>query len=392
MDKTLLLVVLVLLYFPQSFAQPSEQEIIESKAQYLQPMYKKLFKEGRRNSVLNYMEIGSLAFKSGDINEAKIAFENAVRGIEVIYTDNPAAEKARSIWYEEAIKDFKGEPYERVMAYYYLGLVYLAEGDVENARAVFVSGLLQDAFAEEKQHRADFALMLYLSAWAAMKMDAEHLWTTSINRFSELRNGYPQPKTEDNVLVIVETGKSPRKLADGIGKYELVYRAGKKFKDTQAKVALNGVETRLLPVEDIYWQASTRGGRSIDRIVKGKVQFSDTSRNVGDSLAKTGNTLVEWSALNESSNSLQGFGTALSVVGLAAKVFSMNVETKADTRYWKSLPNTIHVQSLKVKNAENINTVVNALDKFGNVLNMPNMRTHTFNLPNNYTIIWAKSY
>jgi hypothetical protein len=70
----------------------------------------------------------------------------------------------------------------------------------------------------------------------------------------------------------------------------------------------------------------------------------------------------------------------------------MNVETKADTRYWKSLPNTIHVQSLKIKNVNNIKAVVNALDKFGNVLDMPNMKTHIYHLPNSYTIIWAKSY
>jgi len=390
MIKFLLIILLSLSTLSQSFAQVGEKKIIESKAKYLQPSYKKLFKQGRRNSVLNYMEIGSLAFKSGDLNEAKIAFDNAVRGIELIYKDNPASEKARSLWYEEAIKDFKGEPYERVMAYYYLGLTYLAEGDVENARAVFVSGLLQDAFAEEKQHRADFALMMYLSAWSAMKMNAEHLWSPSLVNFSELRNGYPLPKPEDNVLVIVETGKSPRKLADGIGKYELVYRQGKKFKDKQAQVTINNTETRLLPVEDIYWQASTRGGRAVDRIIKGKVEFSDTTSNVGDALARTGNTIIEWSALNESSNSLQSVGTAMSVVGLASKMFSLNVETKADIRYWKSLPNTIHVQSFKLNNVNNI--TVNALDKFGNILNMPNMQTYIYKVPNNYTIIWAKSY
>lgn len=385
--------ILSLFYLPVSFAQIDEQKIIESKKAYIQPLYKKLFEQGNRNSVLNYMEIGSLAFKSGDLKEAKIAFDNAVRGIEYIYKDNPASEKARSLWYAESEKDFKGEPYERVMAYYYLGLIYLAEGDIENARAVFISGLLQDAFAEEKQNRADFAIMMYLSAWSAMKMNAEHLWSTSIERFAELRAGYPLPKPKDNVLVIVETGKSPRKLADGIGKYELVYRRGKKFKDTQASIKINNDEIRLLPAEDIYWQASTRGGRNIDRIIKGKVEFSDRTSSVGDTLAKTGNTIVEWSALNQSSDSLKEVGTAMSVIGLASKMLSLNVETRADTRYWKSLPNTVHIQSLKVKNINDIsNVTVNALDKYGNVLNMAKMKTNVYRVAGKYTIIWAKSH
>ena len=384
-----LLVLFSFFLIGNSFAAQNPEDIVASKSDYLQPLYKKLFKSGQRNAVLNYMEIGSLAFKHKDLAEANIAFDNAIRNIELIYKDDPNIEKARSLWYEESIKDFKGEPYERVMAYYYRGLSYLIEGDVENARAMFVGGLLQDAFAEEKQHRADFAIMMYLSAWSAMKMNAEHLWESSLKGYQHLRPSFPLPKPDDNVLVIVETGKAPRKLADGIGKYELVYRKGKKFKDKQAQLTIKQTDTRLYPVEDLFWQASTRGGRAVDRIIKGKVQFSESSRNVGDALSQTGNTLVEWSALGDSSNTLQGLGTAISVIGLASKMVSLNIETKADTRYWKSLPNTIHVHSFK---SDNINDIqINALDKYGNVLSMKKLKTNIFPLPNKYTIIWAKS-
>ena len=384
-----ILLIVLLLSTTGAFAQ---QSVIESKSTYLQPSYIKLFKEGRRNAVLNYMEIGSLAFKSGDLREATIAFDHALRSIETVYLNNPSAEKARSLWYEESIKDFKGEPYERVMSYYYRGLIYLAEGDVENARATFVSGLLQDAFAEEQQHRADFAVMMYLSAWSAMKMNAEHLWSSSLEEFERLRPGFPLPKPEDNVLVIVETGKSPRKLADGIGKYELVYRKGKKFKDKQASMHYKNSDTKLYPVEDLFWQASTRGGRGVDRIIKGKVAFSDTTSHVGDALSQSGNTLVEWSALDSSADSLQDIGTAISVIGLASKMLSLNIETKADTRYWKSLPNTIHFHSFASDSVKDINNIkLNALDKYGNALPMKNFKTNIYSVADKYTIIWAKS-
>ncbi|MEC8183119.1 MAG: hypothetical protein VX123_13805 [Pseudomonadota bacterium] len=49
----------------------------------------------------------------------------------------PAAGLARSNFAREDVKDFKGEPFERAMVFYYLGLSYLALGDFENARASF---------------------------------------------------------------------------------------------------------------------------------------------------------------------------------------------------------------------------------------------------------------
>ena len=53
----------------------------------------------------------------------------ALDRIEAVYADNAKAEAARSKFTKENAKDFKGEPYERAMAYYYRGLAYLAEGD-----------------------------------------------------------------------------------------------------------------------------------------------------------------------------------------------------------------------------------------------------------------------
>ena len=48
------------------------------------------------------------------------------------------------------------------MAYYYRGVLYLRDGDYENARASFKGGMLQDGFAEEEQNRSDFALLSFL--------------------------------------------------------------------------------------------------------------------------------------------------------------------------------------------------------------------------------------
>ena len=123
---------------------------------------KKLQAEGEQNWVLNQMEIGTRQLWSGNLDGAGTAFTDAIRKIELVYSADPNATKARSLWHEEGSKSFKGEPYERAMAYYYRGLIYLRKGDYENARAAFRQGQLQDAFAEDDQFQSDFASLMFL--------------------------------------------------------------------------------------------------------------------------------------------------------------------------------------------------------------------------------------
>ena len=70
----------------------------------------------------------------------------------------PAAELARSNFAREDVKDFKGEPFERAMVFYYLGLSYLALGDFENARTSIKAGEYQDNLSRAEKYQADFAL------------------------------------------------------------------------------------------------------------------------------------------------------------------------------------------------------------------------------------------
>ena len=91
---------------------PAETSLIASKPAVLRADFENLFEEGQRNKVLNLMEIGIKAYRAGYRQEAKNTLTQARLEIENVYADSDAARKARSIWYEEAEKDFKGEPYE----------------------------------------------------------------------------------------------------------------------------------------------------------------------------------------------------------------------------------------------------------------------------------------
>lgn len=195
---------------PKEYARetlgPQEQAFVESKPVVLQAGFRNLFEEGERNKVLNLMEIGVTAYRAGYHDEAKRALEQARIEIETVYSDTEAARKARSIWYEEAEKDFKGEPYERAMVYFYLGLLYLEEADYGNARASFLSGLLQDAFAEEKQNSSDFAVFLYLAGWSALQMGSDELARQHFEELKLYRPDVPLPDGGANTLLIAETG------------------------------------------------------------------------------------------------------------------------------------------------------------------------------------------
>ena len=299
------------------------------------------------DQVLNLMEQGFRDFSSGSHQDARSAFDQALMRIETVFSDSESSRKARSLWYGEDNKAFKGEPYERAMAYYYRGLLYLMTEEYGNARASFVGGLMQDAFAEEAQNRSDFASLMMLSAWSARLMGSSHLEKDAFDELIRFRPDYEIPDQGHNTLVVVETGAAPRKLADGVGHYELVYRRGKGIEDLSVSLAYDG-GIKLYPLEDLFWQASTRGGRQVDRIVKGKAVFKSDNAAFGSGLSKVANKTLAFSSLFESSTEVAAISGALSLIGVGQMAMASKVDARVDTRYWSNLPELIHVTSLKL--------------------------------------------
>lgn len=336
---------------PTQYAERSlsaqEQERVIDAADTMQPLYRALYAEGRRNEVLNLMEIGAQHFHEGRYDEAERAFDVVIAEIESVYADNDAARRARSLWYEEAEKDFKGEPYERAMAFYYRGLLFLRSGDFDNARASFISGLIQDAFAEEEQYSADFALFLYLAGWAALQMGSPDLAEEHFNELRAFRPDFIEPAAEHNVLAILETGTSPRKLADGVGHYELVYRRGRGFEEDRAALTYNGTTLPAYPMEDIFFQASTRGGREVDRIIDGQVQFKRSTESFGTTLSSVSANSTVQALGGAAGGSMPGVLGGLTAISVGAMSLSAQANPRADTRYWQRLPDTVHVVTFR---------------------------------------------
>lgn len=340
--------------------------------------------QGKRNQVLNDMRLGLASMELGQTALAERLLDQALAEIETVYADNPDAAKARGLFTSELAKDFKGEPYERAMAYYYRGLLYLKAGDYDNARASFKGGFLQDSFAEEDQNRADFALLQFLQGWASRCRGNAVTAEDDFKEFQAINSGFPLPGKNDSVLVLAETGSAPVKhsVADTNGSTPKFLKFRRASATETARLSFTETiapppakkggkpaaappveETRQVPLtqlEDVYFQASTRGGRQFDSILAGKAQFKSASDTVGN-VALIGAAAAATYASGTSDPRHQRDAAAaagvLLLVGLAAKGIAEATEAEADIRYWDNLPDRVHAATLALPEGVNKLTV-----------------------------------
>lgn len=336
---------------PVTPPDPGMDAYLADKPEALKSAFARLRSEGRRNEVLNNMHLGVAAYRAGYRDIAKAALDRTLQGIETVYADSESAKQARSLWYEEGMKDFKGEPYERCMAYLYRGLMYMEDGDLENARAAFKSGIIQDSFAEEEQFRCDFALLIMLEALSSQRLGSVEVAREVYKELNKFRPDFSAPE-DANVLVLIETGTSPRKVSDGPGHGELKYRRGKNFTEKRVQVSLDGATFKAAyPMEDIYFQAATRGGRQIDKVLKDKVVFRERNLAMGSALSSVAETAMIMAPLANAGHAMgavQGVAGGLAVIGALQQYIAINAKPQADTRYWDNLPDMVHVALVKV--------------------------------------------
>lgn len=325
-----------------------EADAFAAKApEKLQPFYRALYLEGERNAVLNFNHLGLAAMETGQWDIAKKSFDQAIQRIDSIYADDENARQAKSIWNKEKVKDWKGEPYERAMAYYYRGLLYLKDGEFDNAAAAFRAADYQDTQAEQEAFQGDFGLMPFLAAWAQNCRGnagvAKDLYSQAISKDKAL-----QPLSiDERFLVLVDSGRGPVKYGDGKHKEVLKFRAAPDAKDSSVVVDAGG---KTLPVHlagDVQFQAETRGGRAVDGILNGKAQWKENTDSAGKVATSVGMASMQVGMMNNNDNMAQ-FGALASFAGLFAQVAAQAMTPEADIRAWGSLPGAIYVGSAEL--------------------------------------------
>ena len=311
----------------------------------LRPLFQRLYIEGERNATLNFQRIGMAALSIGEINNAEKAFEGAVARIELIYADNPEAQKAKSLWTAEKIKDFKGEPYERAMAYFDRGLVYAAKSDFQNARAMFKQADYQDTVAENEKYAGDFGLMPYMAGWASFCDGDTRAAKDYLAQAIKGDATYTNVAVDRPVLVLMESGRAPFKYGSGKAREILKWQAHDAPEQVAKKACTDysGASctvSTFVKGADIGFQATTRGGRPIDGVLGGKAAFKEGAEGVA-SFASTVGSVGMQTALATGNSDAAGIGLLGMFAGLIAQGVAQSTQAQADIREWEQLPANI---------------------------------------------------
>jgi hypothetical protein len=326
-----------------------------------------------RDRVLHDYRSAAMALRRGEYDDAKHWLDDAIARIGGIITNDADAAKARSLFNAERTKTFIGEPYERVMAYYYRGILYWRDGQPDNARACFRSGQVIDSDPENENYDADYVLLDYLDGLASAKLAGDGSDAYARAR-AQLPETIPLPPYDPaaNVLVFAEYGYGPRKYAAGDHGELLRFHAEDSPTRSARLVLDNGRRIVPLPMyDDLGYQATTRGGRVMDHILGNKAYFKAGADMAGD-VALAGAAIAydqsrrrERQGRDPDDERITAVG--LGILGVIGKVASAATQTEADTRQWNNLPQRLSFAALKLPPGEHAGRV-EFLDRDGNVL------------------------
>jgi tetratricopeptide (TPR) repeat protein len=287
-----------------------------------------------KDRVLWQCRAAAAAMRRGQFGEAKQLLDDALLTMGATLVGDKSAKKSRSYFSEESKKTFRGEPYERVMAYYYRGILYWMDGELDNARACFRSAQIQDADAETKQYAADYVLLDYLDGFATAKLGGDG--SDALQRASaESKFGNPPVYDKSaNTLFFVEFGQGPTKYATGEYQEELRFLPGRSVAQSAVVKIDNMQGLALRPYDDLSFQAMTRGGRVMDHVLANKAVFKSTTDTIGN-VGLIGGLAMAGASHDRT---MQEAGLGLAAAGLVGKIISAVTTPAADTRTWDNLP------------------------------------------------------
>ncbi len=256
------------------------------------------------------------------------------------YGKDRTAKKARGYFSDEASKTFLGEPYERAMAFYYRGLLYWQQGQLDNARACFRSAQIEDSDADGKEYAGDYVVLDYLDGLASHRLsgggsDAYLRATNSAKLVVPDRY-----ETVGNVLFFVDYGRAPEKYATGNYQEKLKLRDGGS-EAIEVILKANTQSIHLGAMDDLSYQATTRGGRVMDHILANQAVFKEATDTVGDVALVSGLILAQ-------DRNTQEAGLGIAAFGLVSKLFSAATSPRADTRTWDNLPKFLAFGSMRL--------------------------------------------
>lgn len=311
-------------------------------------LLKPLAQKADENFVLNNARLGSTALAAYDLDTAESAFLRAYEVMNSVGV-NDGGRTLGAVLVSENVKVWKGEPFDRAMVNFYLGLIYYMRHDYANARGAFENALFKlrdygegDVKTDQyKQAESNFALGYLMLARAYQRLGRDDLAQKNFQRLVELAPQL-QPLAdatlngESNMLLVVDFGVGPQKATnfDGaiIGYAPTPFQAGPIALPAVvvdgSRVPMHGAN---LPPVDLLALAQDRKWESIDtiRTVKSALGTGLVAAGIGSA------------ALRDRPD------PALSL-GLLAGGLLLKATSQGDLRQWEMLPRTVFVIPLRL--------------------------------------------
>jgi hypothetical protein len=293
-----------------------------------------------RDRVLWQYRTALEAMRRGEFAEPKQWLDAALLQLGGVSAGDRTARRSRGYFAEESAKTFRGEPYERAMAYFYRGILYWRDGEPDNARACFRSAQFEDTDAADPQHKSDFVLFHFLDGLATERLGGDGSDGFKRARAAAKLAVPPLLDRNANVLVFLEYGSGPIKYAAGNYGEQLRFHPGH-ASAREVVLRAAGVAARVGPYDDLTFQATTRGGRVMDHVLGNKAVFKSTTDAVGNAALITGGVLAM-------DHDTEAAGLALVAAGLVSKIFSAAATPAADVRCWHNLPQFLSFAALQL--------------------------------------------
>jgi hypothetical protein len=238
------------------------------------------------------------------------------------------------------------------MAYIYRGILYWMDDQPDNARACFRSAELEDSDTENHKYAGDWVLPDYLDGLATEKLGGEG--SEAFKRALAAAKGITLPSynPKANVLLFFEFGPGPTKYATGEYAEELRFHV----LPSPVKSAEFKADSAVFPVaatDDVWFQASTRGGRVMDHILGNKAVFKKSTDIAGD-VALIGGLSTAAVSQNRTA---QEVGLGIALAGLISKGLSAATTPAADIRAWDNLPLYLSFANLALAPGQHVITV-----------------------------------
>jgi tetratricopeptide (TPR) repeat protein len=313
-----------------------------------------LTKKADENFVVNNLRYGSAALADYQLDDAEAAF---LRAYEVINATgvNDGGRTLGAVLVDEKVKIWKGEPFERAMANFYLGLIYYMRHEYDNARGAFENALfkLRDYDPELKTDSGEvdsnFALATLMLAKSYQRLGRDDLAAANFQlvkekyeRLAALADAEMNAKS--NLLLVVDFGYGPRKVTDFDG--AIVGFSPRPIDEGLIPPPLVRVDGKAVATE----QANRAPVDLLELAQQRRWQSLDTLRTIKSAVG----TGLLYGAAIEGIRGANEEGarhrTDLMVAGgLAAGGLLLKATSQADIRQWEMLPRTTFILPLHVE-------------------------------------------